>query len=124
MSAQQENKRKPYRELYNAEQRSAESVRIRMKYPDRVPIICERFENSKSIKQIDKVKFLVPSDLTVGQFQFVIRKRLALTPDQAMFLFAGGKPAVLKNTMAMVYKAHKDADGFLYMQYAGEKTFG
>jgi GABA(A) receptor-associated protein len=26
--------------------------------------------------------------------------------------------------MADVYEDHKDADGFLYMTYAGENTFG
>eukprot|EP00494_Astrolonche_serrata_P022400 UN22657 len=32
-------------------------------------------------------RFLVPADLTVGQFVYVIRKRIKLQPEQAIFLF-------------------------------------
>jgi GABA(A) receptor-associated protein len=59
------------------EDRLAESDRIRAKYPDRVPCIVEKAEKS-DIAAIDKKKFLVPSDLTVGQFVYVIRKRIKL----------------------------------------------
>jgi GABA(A) receptor-associated protein len=30
---------------------------------------------------------LVPADLTVGQFHYVIRKRIKLAPEKALFLF-------------------------------------
>lgn len=32
-------------------------------------------------------KYLVPADLTVGQFHYVIRKRIKLAPEKALFLF-------------------------------------
>ena len=32
---------------------------------------------------LDKKKYLVPSDLTVGQFYFLIRKRISLRPEDA-----------------------------------------
>ncbi len=47
--------------------------RIRSKYPDRIPIICEKDEKS-NVPVIDKKKFLVPGDLTVAGFLLVIRK--------------------------------------------------
>ena len=72
----------------NAEKRLAESARIREKYPDRVPVIVERADKAeKSIPDIDKKKYLVPSDLTVGQFVYVIRKRIKLSPEKAIFIF-------------------------------------
>mmetsp|Transcript_14457 Transcript_14457/g.25997 ORF Transcript_14457/g.25997 Transcript_14457/m.25997 type:complete len:127 (-) Transcript_14457:328-708(-) len=117
--------RKSYKELSSFSQRAKESRIIRKKYPGRIPVICERdARSSGSIMQIDKVKFLVPSDLTVGQFQFVIRKRLQITPETAMFLFANGRPAPGSATMSMMYEESKDEDGFLYMVYAGEDPFG
>ena len=67
---------------------------------------------------------MVPSDLTVGQFQFVIRKRIRLTPEKAIFLFAGGNIPPTSASLAMVYAEHKDKDGFLYIAYSGESTFG
>ena len=43
--------------------RREESQKIRRKYPDRIPVVVEKVSNS-SIPDIDKRKFLVPSDLT------------------------------------------------------------
>ena len=68
------------------EKRKSEAERIRAKYPDRVPVICEKADRS-DIPDIDKKKYLVPADLTVGQFHYVIRKRIKLAPEKALFLF-------------------------------------
>ena len=68
------------------EKRKSEAERIRGKYPDRVPVICEKADRS-DIPDIDKKKYLVPADLTVGQFHYVIRKRIQLAPEKALFLF-------------------------------------
>ena len=110
----------------------------------------------------------MPSDLTVGQFVYVIRKRIKLAPEQAIFLFvsagtlpptvaplqtvrrcthaaaprraprtAHAAPSIAPRTppprapshtarraRSQVYDQHKDEDGFLYMTYSGENTFG
>jgi GABA(A) receptor-associated protein len=68
------------------EKRKAEAERIRQKYPDRIPVICEKVDKS-DIPTIDKKKYLVPADLTVGQFVYVIRKRIKLSPEKAIFIF-------------------------------------
>lgn len=49
-------------------------------------VICEKVEKS-DIATIDKKKYLVPADLTVGQFVYVIRKRIKLSPEKAIFIF-------------------------------------
>ena len=49
-------------------------------------MICEKADRS-DIPDIDKKKYLVPADLTVGQFHYVIRKRIKLAPEKALFLF-------------------------------------
>ncbi|KAE8999073.1 hypothetical protein PF005_g17871 [Phytophthora fragariae] len=54
------------------EKRQAEAQRIRFKYSDRIPVICEKADRS-DIPDIDKKKYLVPADLTVGQFAYVIQ---------------------------------------------------
>ena len=63
------------------EKRKSEAQRIRAKYMDRIPVICEKSDGS-DIADIDKKKYLVPSDLTVGQFVYVIRKRIKLAPEK------------------------------------------
>jgi len=106
-----------------ADERKAEAERIRAKYPDRIPVICEKTEKS-SVPDIDKKKYLVPADLTVGQFVYVIRKRLKLPAEQAIFLFVIGVIPPTASLLSQIYSEHKDDDGFLYITYSGENTFG
>jgi GABA(A) receptor-associated protein len=105
------------------EKRKSEAERIRAKYPDRVPVICEKADRS-DIPDIDKKKYLVPADLTVGQFHYVIRKRIKLAPEKALFLFCSNSIPPNASLMSTVYEEQKDEDGFLYIQYSGESTFG
>jgi len=94
-----------------------------MKYPDRIPVIAEKSDKT-SIADIDKKKYLVPADLTVGQFIYVIRKRIKLSPDAAIFIFINNQIPPSAAQMSQVYKEHADEDGFLYVTYSGESTFG
>jgi len=88
-----------------------------------VPVICEKADRS-DIPDIDKKKYLVPADLTVGQFHYVIRKRIKLAPEKALFLFCSNSIPPNAALMSTVYEEQKDEDGFLYIQYSGESTFG
>ena len=101
--------------------RKGEAERIKAKYMDRIPVICEK-ANGSDIPDIDKKKYLVPTDLTVGQFVYVIRKRIKLAPEKAIFILV---KSVLPNTsslMSTLYDEHKDEDGFLYVTYSGENS--
>ncbi|OMJ12453.1 Autophagy-related protein 8 [Smittium culicis] len=111
------------RSKFKDEHHFAEAERIRLKYPDRIPVICEKVEKS-DIANIDKKKYLVPADLTVGQFVYVIRKRIKLSPEKAIFIFVNEVLPPTAALMSAVYEEHKDADGFLYVTYSGENTFG
>ena len=110
-------------------------------------MICEKVEKS-DIATIDKKKYLVPADLTVGQFVYVIRKRIKLSPEKAIFIFVDEVLPPTAALMSSIYEEHKDEDGFLYItfvfslplyslfacsskpltfetdRYSGENTFG
>jgi GABA(A) receptor-associated protein len=73
---------------------------------------------------IDKNKFLVPSDLSIAQFLFTIRKRIKLRPEQSLFLFVKNSIPRSDILLSQLYKEYKDEDGFLYITYSGENTFG
>ncbi|XP_051125627.1 autophagy-related protein 8C-like [Andrographis paniculata] len=105
------------------EKRRAESARIRGKFPDRLPVIVEKADRS-DIPNIDKKKYLVPDDLTVGQFVYVVRKRIKLGPQSAIFVFVNEILPPTAALMSTIYEEYKDEDGFLYMTYSGENTFG
>ena len=107
--------------------RKEEASRILSKYPDRIPIIIERSEDcSNDIPVVDKKKYLVPNDITTGQFTYIIRKRIELEPEKAIFLFAGEDYTIPPSSslISEIYNNFKDEDGFLYFTYSGENTFG
>ena len=112
-----------FKTQYTIEARIEEARRIITKYPERRPIICEKASNT-DLPSIDKKKYLVPYDLSVGQFIFVIRKRMSLKPEESLFLFINGKIMSCNMTIGKVYDSEKDKDGFLYAQYTKEATFG
>ena len=105
------------------EERYAESVRVREKYPDRIPVIIEKADRS-DIPDVDKNKYLIPNDLTVGQIVYVIRKRVKLNSEKALFVFVNNTLPPTAALVSSIYEEHKDDDGFLYITYAGENTFG
>jgi len=115
--------RSKFKDEHTFEKRKAEAERIRQKYTDRIPVICEKVEKS-DIATIDKKKYLVPADLTVGQFVYVIRKRIKLSPEKAIFIFVDEVLPPTAALMSSIYEEHKDEDGFLYITYSGENTFG
>ena len=108
---------------FSLEERKKESDKIKSKYNDRIPIIVEKSLNS-DITNIDKHKFLVPNDITIGQFVYIIRKRIKLAPEKSLYIFINNIIPPTANSMNTIYEEHKNEDGFLYITYGGENTFG
>ena len=107
------------------EERKKETTEILTKYPDRIPCILEKSEvNTTELPDIDKSKFLVPGDLRMSQFLFVIRKRINIRPEQAIFIFCNGQLLLNHSELSEIYNKHKSDDNYLYLQYSGESTFG
>ena len=109
----------------DSNRRRLESDKIREKYPERIPIICERDPESK-ISEIEKYKFLVPHDITVSQFSFILRKRLKLEKSSAFFILVNGKNSITGDScIKEIYEKFKDnEDGFLYISYTGDLMWG
>merc|ERR1711871_1353510 len=80
---------KRFKDEHNFEKRVEEADKILKKHADRIPVICEKAEGS-DIPEIDRKKYLVPQELTVGQFVYVVRKRLRLPAEKAIFIFVDG----------------------------------
>jgi len=112
-----------YKEEHPFEKRRAEGEKIRRKYPDRVPVIVEKSPKAR-IGDLDKKKYLVPSDLTVGQFYFLIRKRISLRPEDALFFFVNNVIPPTSATMGSLYQEHHEEDFFLYIAYSDESVYG
>ena len=98
-----------FKKDYIFENRIKEASRLLEKYPERVPVIIERSENSKHLTIIDKNKFLVPKELTMSQLLWVIRKRMNIRREQAVFLLSDSG-TIFNSTehISSVYENNKD----------------
>lgn len=100
--------------------------RIRNRFPSRIPVFITRAKNTdaKVLPNLQKNKFLVPMDLTVGQFIYIIRKQLEVSADKAIFIFVKNTLPTTSMLMKELYAQYADSDGLLRMQYTSESTFG
>ncbi|XP_026878527.1 microtubule-associated proteins 1A/1B light chain 3C [Electrophorus electricus] len=115
----------PFKQRKCLATRKDEVCTIRSKFPNKLPVIVERYVQEKQLPLLDKTKFLVPQELTMGQFLCLLRSKIALEATQALYLLISGKNMCsMTASMAEVYAQHRDADGFLYMSYASQDMFG
>ena len=108
---------------YSLEKRKSQVEAIRNTYPDRIPIVIDRAPNTQ-IAEIKRHKFLVPSDITVSKFLYEILKHIEIDKSQSLFIFINNFIPPAGALVMDFYEKHKAEDGFLYVLYAGENTFG
>jgi GABA(A) receptor-associated protein len=105
-------------------ERVKKSQIILEKYPDRVPLIIQPSKNDRDSYPIDKSKYITPRDLTLLQLQQIIRKRVKFPAEKALFMFIKNKIYPISANVGTIYDTNKDPDGFLYVTYCQESTFG
>eukprot|EP00656_Telonema_subtile_P031942 TRINITY_DN34_c0_g1_i2.p1 TRINITY_DN34_c0_g1~~TRINITY_DN34_c0_g1_i2.p1 ORF type:complete len:153 (+),score=44.72 TRINITY_DN34_c0_g1_i2:190-648(+) len=125
----------PFKDAFSFNERLAESTKMRNRYDDRVPVIAEPMDHTAPT--ISQKKFLFPTHFTIGQCIAVIRRRIAIKPEQvralpagaergtqATFIFADGVAPSTSSTLEQVDAKFRDEDGFLYLNYGAENAFG
>uniref|UniRef100_A0A3P9B6N5 Microtubule-associated protein 1 light chain 3 gamma, like n=1 Tax=Maylandia zebra TaxID=106582 RepID=A0A3P9B6N5_9CICH len=65
--------------------RKNEVCSIRSKFPNKLPVIVERYIRERTLPLLDKTKFLVPYELTLGQFLCLLR--YVICDSQQVLLF-------------------------------------
>ena len=119
------NFQKSYKSSTPFNKRVEESTQIMKKYPGRYPFIIERSSSSRgTIPVCSKIKYLIPGDITVGQLLAIIRRNMNLAPDIAIFIFCNNTLPSTNTLICELYNIHKEDDGFAYITYTGESTFG
>ncbi len=116
---------KPYyfKEKYSFEDRFDEVQRIRKKYPDHIPVICEKYKND-IIPNVKKNKYLLNRNMTICEFVYIIRSHINLSPEKGLYIFINGMIPCMTDSLSQIYALHKCNDGFLYIKYTSENTFG
>lgn len=111
----------------------AEAKKIRDKYPDRVPIICERSPYCTGLPEISKKKFIVAGTMLCGEFKYMIHKLIvqatpggegSMKADQTIYIFCNGMAPKASTPMSELYDKMHGGDGFLYITYGAENTLG
>lgn len=101
---------------------------VKYKYPDHIPIIV--ISKNKELK-LSKMKYLLGADLTVAQFQMIIRKKLEnkLNSTEALYLLVRHKNngILLQGSIIIsdIYNTYTDQDiPMLFIEVCKENTFG
>ncbi len=92
---------------------------LRIKYPDRVPVIVK----SELLK---KHKFLVPMDMNVSQFMHTVRQFIKVEnrPQDGYFFIINNTMPTMNDLMLTLYYLHKDENEYLHMELKKESVFG
>jgi GABA(A) receptor-associated protein len=106
------------------EERLTESKKILKKYPTRACVFIKKLSTCNNVPNLDKNKFLVPLDLTMAQFIYIIRQRIRLHETHALFFYIDNNIIAGQMSISEIYSKYKSSDGFLYITYSGENCFG
>ncbi|XP_072462716.1 uncharacterized protein [Notamacropus eugenii] len=112
-----------YKEDHLFKYQKKEGEMIWKKYPERVPVIVETAPKTR-VPDLDKRKYLVPSDLIVGQLYLLIQKWIHLQLEDALFFFVNNTIPPTSATMGQLCEDNYEEDYFLYVAYSDESVYG
>lgn len=133
-------RRNSYTERVPLEQRITEAEELAKKHPNCVPIILEPPTSGSSMalqlgfeQQNFQRKLLLPGSFNFKQCCQMMNKHLldskAIKLDQAkdvlyFYVNRDFSTVLLNEQLSTIYRNHRHADGFLYVNFAKEATFG
>lgn len=97
--------------------------KIQKAYPLHCPIIVE--SRSSKDPQIQRKKFLISSGASMGKVFYEFHKHMpTVASTQAIIFFTENLLIPVSDIVDDVYFKYHDEDGFLYITYTTESTFG
>ena len=102
---------------YTFEERSNDSCHI-YDILKKIPLILEK-EESSNLPEIEINNYVLPKNITVGEFMVYLRKKCFNLNKENMFIFISKSNYVpkLEEKMSDLYEKFKDNDGFIYCKY-------
>lgn len=112
-----------FKKKYNINKRKLLYNKIRTKWPHLYPVIVDSHNNNDP--KIIKTKYLAPDGLIMGHLLFGIRKNIkTVTSDETILFYINDIMVPPSQIIDNIYIKYKDDDGFLYITYTKESTFG
>lgn len=120
-----------FKDEYDLESRIAQSKEALDKYyPYKVPVVIQRHVKNNELFLLKRRKYLIPCDMKYSALMVILRQKILenekLPPSIALFLFteSGNILCNTDNILNIYQKYHDKEDGFLYLYYCSENTFG
>tara|TARA_B100000900_G_scaffold384321_1_gene373046 strand:- start:188 stop:598 length:411 start_codon:yes stop_codon:yes gene_type:complete len=103
------NNKNMYDISYSKNQRLKYANDMLEKHPNRVPIIVKFYDNIKY--HLNNPYFMCKKNITISEFLLIIRKRLKINKNVAIFLFLDNNilPSI-SNRIEEIYNKHHDPD--------------
>lgn len=115
-----------FKRKYTLNERKKLSSIMLAKDQRKVPVLLLSPQNTTTFHKEEK--FICPKDSAFTFFIIKVRKYIELSDTQALFFmsYKNGKTRLINpsQTIGEVYNLNKDEDGFLYIVYTTEDTFG
>jgi hypothetical protein len=106
--------------MQNNTKKILEGLQVLNKYPGRIPIIVE--VRTKKI-HLENSKYIVPSDLTLGQFQHYLKKKCK-SENEAFFCYVKNTLPSPSSILKSLYANYKSEDNMLHLTIDTEECFG
>lgn len=101
---------------------SEEAIRIRQKYPDRIPVIIIPGKNV--VLTDNKLKYLLPCTSNISMLMVAVRKKVICKPEEALFFIVKNRMLSPNTTLHEIDYKYCDTKSFLYVHVSKENTFG
>lgn len=111
---------------------NSEYENLRIKFPSRIPVILHKMRGRCVRTEFKDDKYLVPKDLAIAHFMFILRNRLKskLKDTEAIFLFVKEESTenysipLSSDSFETLFEKFGFKDGHLPIYFASENTFG
>ncbi|KAI5701453.1 hypothetical protein M8J76_013256 [Diaphorina citri] len=112
-----------YKEKYSLEERIKIGENLARNHPNCAFVILER-SPSALLPQMPRSNYVVAYEMTVGHFFYLLRKKMALRPEEACFFFIESMIVPADSTrMETLSQRFADKDGLIYMVYSDVNIF-
>ncbi|CAD5217415.1 unnamed protein product [Bursaphelenchus okinawaensis] len=93
--------------------------------PGKVPVVFIPYFAEKTLNHMKINKFLIDDTQAVSYLYALVRSRLKIKKNEAIFLMVGGTNLVLQSVpIGALYQTMQADNGILYVTYCSQPTFG
>lgn len=114
--------KKKFKELYSLEDRKNLFDTWSRRYDKKIFVVAETF-NNEQLPFFSEI-FKIEPNATVHKLVKLIRNRMKLEEQVAIYIYCNKVIVPPTNIMQSVYERHKDGDGILYLNIVSIDAFG